>query len=58
MNPENRKPYVAPKLEAHTDWKAVTGAPMSVPIAGFSIDPSITLENLMNENLMNRVPGE
>ena len=53
MNPENRKSYVAPKLEVQTGWKAVTGAPMSVPITGFSIDPSITLENLMN-----RAPGE
>lgn len=53
MNPPTREPYVTPKLEAHTDWKVMTGAPMSVPITGFSTDPSSTLENLMN-----RLPGE
>jgi hypothetical protein len=53
MNPENHKPYVKPKLEAHSDWKAVTGAPISVPITGFSTDPSNTLESLMN-----RLQGE
>ncbi len=47
MNPEARKPYVAPKLEAHTDWKVLTGAPMSVPITGFN--PDSTLETLMNK---------
>lgn len=47
MNPETRKPYDAPKLEAHTDWKAVTGAPISVPITSFN--PDSTLEKLINK---------
>jgi hypothetical protein len=47
MNPENRKPYVTPTLEAHTDWKVLTGAPMSVPITSFN--PDSTLELLTNQ---------
>jgi hypothetical protein len=47
MNSPTHKPYQTPKLEIHTDWKALTGAPVSVPITGVSTDPSNALEKML-----------
>ncbi len=47
MNPPIRETYQTPKLETHTDWKAMTGAPVSVPITSLSTDPNDTLEKML-----------